>query len=43
MKIYHICYAAVTIEVIAPTLHQAMAQVPDKYRTQEVLDIKEGQ
>lgn len=42
MKIYHICYAAVTIEVIAPTLRQAMAQVPDKYQTQEVLGIKEG-
>lgn len=43
MKIYHIYYATVTIEVIASTLCQAIAQVPDKYRTQEVLDVKEGQ
>lgn len=43
MKIYHIRYATVTIEVIASTLYQAIAQVPDKYRTQEVLDVKEGQ
>lgn len=43
MKIYHICYATATIEVVASTLRQAMTQVPDKYRTQEVLDVKEGQ